>query len=106
MTRRAKDGYLATAPGPGVMAGSDGLRLARSIGLSSRNLDDRPAIRPRPAHRGQLATGGWDRQRVQELLLLSRQPGSQYQIRWGYPVGQTAPGADPVLRHLAGARWR
>src|SRR5438046_538955 len=74
VTRRAEDGGMATARRAGGLDPRPEPTAARTSGLALAAAAAGRAVRPRPAHRGQLAARRRLGRRLPPVLLLPRQP--------------------------------
>src|SRR5688500_14895256 len=104
VNRRAKDGHVGTACGTGVVDRAPGRAVARAACWALAAAVEWHALRPRPAHGGELAAGGRRRRQVPQLLLLPRQPRTQDRVDRGRAAARGGAGHSPGRTAAAGHR--
>src|SRR5262249_3336246 len=99
-TRRAEDGGMATARRTGDLDPRPQPAVARPPRLAPAAAAARRPLRPRPAHRGQLAARRRLGRRLPSVLLLPRQPGAKSRDggRPAVAPGRPRPGARRAAR--------
>src|SRR5262249_8969642 len=100
VTRRAEDGGMATARRAGGLDPRPEPTVARTSGLALAAPAARRAVRPRSAHRRQLAPRCRLGRRLPLVLLLPRQPGAKGRRggRTAAAPGHWGPGARRTSR--------